>query len=287
MKFSLKIVLAAFSAFAFALTCGEIRAAETGPGGDAVTPKPAEATAPTTPPTPPVSNTPPAKPTEFKDPEGGFAFMVPAGYTRLSEDRVRMGFKGLSSYLGRDVSERTLIKPPVCFQGPTDPAHPKTQPPSLAIGFSALAAPVDPAQMARYKDDYEQELKKAGENVGDVSVEVVSVNGTPSLRIEHDLFSPIDNTRMRIIKLSVPGQQRRYDIVFNFFSEQAPQVKEALDTVTKSFSIFEVADESTGRWTRIALWTIGGLVAGVVLGVLLGAIAGNKRQPAAAGDAPH
>jgi hypothetical protein len=251
-------------------------AAETAPApGDAPQSK-VEAPAPATPPAP-------TKPVEFKDPEGGFEFTIPAGYTRLSEDSVRIGFKGLSSYFGKDVAERTLVKPPVCFQGPIDPAHPKTQPPSLAIGFTALGAPVDPAQMAHYKEDYEQALKKAGESVGDVSVEVVSVNGVPSLRIEHDLFSPIDNTRMRIIKLSVPGHQRRYDIVFNFFSEQAPQVKESLDTVMKSFSIIEVADESTGRWTRIALWTVGGLVAGVVLGLLLSAIAGNK-QPASAGN---
>jgi hypothetical protein len=87
---------------------------------------------------------------------------------------------------------------------------------------------------------------------------------------------------MRIIKLSVPGHQRRYDVVFNFYSDQAPQVKEALDTVMKSFSVIEVSDGSTSRWTRIALWTVGGLVAGVVLGVLLGAIAGNRKQPAAA-----
>ena len=220
------------------------------------------------------------KPTEFKDPDAGYVVTIPAGYSRLSDDRVRMAFKGASSYLGKDVSERALVKPPACFQGPVDPLHPKTLPPGLAIGFSALSAPVDPAQMSKYKEDYEQELKKSGESAGDVSVDVVSVNGIPSLRIEHDIFSPIDNTRSRMIKLSVPGQQRRYDIVFSFFNDQAPQVKDAMDVVMKSFATTEIADPNAGRWMRVALWTVGGLVAGVLLGALLGALAGKKTTPA-------
>lgn len=237
---------------------------------------------PTAPATPAQPDFGPAstKPVEFKDAEAGYSVMIPAGYARLSDDRVRLAFKGLSSYLGKDVGERTLVKPPSCFQGPIDPLHPKAQPPGMAIGFSTLAAPVDPAQMSKYKEEYEQELKKSGEFASDVSVEVVSVNGIPSLRVEHDIFSPVDNTRMRMIKLSVPGQQRRYDIVFSFVNDQAPQVKEALEVVMKSFATTEVADPNAGRWMRVALWTIGGLVAGVVLGALLGAIAG-KKQPAA------
>ena len=222
------------------------------------------------------------KATEFKDPDAGYVVTIPAGYSRLSDDRVRLAFKGASSYLGKDVSERALVKPPTCFQGPIDPLHPKTLPPGLAIGFSALAVPVDPALMSKYKEDYEQELKKSGESAGDVSVEVVSVNGIPSLRIEHDIFSPIDNTRSRMIKLSVPGQQRRYDIVFSFFNDQAPQVKDAMDVVLKSFATTEIADPNAGRWMRVALWTLGGLVAGVVLGALLGALAGKKTTPAKA-----
>ena len=224
---------------------------------------------------------------EFKDAEAGYSFKVPAGYTRLTQDQIRTAFKGLSNTLGKSVSERTLLRPPAYFQGPIDPAHPKELPPGLAIGFTALAEPVDPALMNQYKNAYEADLRKNGDSTGDVQVDVISVNGVPSLRIEHDIFSPIDNTRMRMVKISVPGHERRYDVVFSFYSDQADSVKDAISTVTKSFAVTDTGSWTglSSRWVRVALYTLGGLVLGLLIGVVFSAMAGSKQPQASAATA--
>ena len=220
---------------------------------------------------------------DFSDTEAGFSIKVPAGYTRLTQDQIRMAFKGLSNTLGKNVSERTLLRPPAYFQGPIDPAHPKELPPGLAIGFTALAEPIDPALMNQYRNAYEADLRKNGDSVGELQVDVINVNGVPSLRIEHDIFSPIDNTRMRMVKISVPGHERRYDIVFSFYTDQADSVKEAINTVTRSFVVADTGSWSglSSRWMRVALYTVGGLVLGLLIGVIFSAIAGNKQPQAA------
>jgi hypothetical protein len=219
---------------------------------------------------------------DYKDAEAGYSFKVPAGYTRLTQDQIRVAFKGLSESLGKDISERTPIRPPAYFQGPLDPAHPKLLPPGMAVAFTALAEQIDPAQMPKYRESYEAYLRKDGESAGDIQVDVIQVGGIPSLRIEHDIFSPVDNSRMRMLKISVPGHERRYDIVFSYYGEQAAAVKTAVDTVLRSFTLADSAmpSASSRGWVRVALYTVGGLVLGLLLGLIFGAIAGKNPQPA-------
>jgi hypothetical protein len=221
--------------------------------------------------------------TECKDTEAGYSFKVPAGYTRLTQDQIRIAFKGLSESLGKDVSEKQPVKPPAYFQGPIDPDHPKLLPPGMAVAYTALAEQIDPALMQKYRESYEAYLRKDGENVGDIQVEVIQVGGVPSLRIEHDIFSPVDNSRMRMLKISVPGHERRYDIVFSYYTEQSAAVKSAVDTVLQSFTVSESARAPLGnnRWVRVGLYTVGGLLLGLLLGLIFGAIAGNKGPQAA------
>ena len=216
---------------------------------------------------------------EFKDPEAGYSFKIPAGYTRLSQEKIRIAFKGISETLAKDATERTRAHPPTYFGGPVDPDFPKLLPPALAIGYNALATSIDPEMVPKYKEQLEADIRKEGDNARDVQLELIQVNGILSLRAEYDKFSPIDNTRMRQVKISVPGHQCCYDIVFTYNSEQAPRLKDAIDTVTRSFTVTDAASLTGGasRWVRVALYTVGGLVLGLLIGLLFGAIAGNKK----------
>ena len=213
----------------------------------------------------------------FNEPLAGYSMRIPQGYERLSEDENREVFRGLSEYLGKEVGDRVLRRPPTWFKGPINPKRPKEKPPALAVGYTDLDEPIDPAQMSRYKSDLEQEYRKRGDKYGEIKIDLVTVGGVNSLRVEHDIFSPIDNSRSRMIKVVVPGHGGSYDIVFNFSGDQASDVATALETVLSSFNVQTrpvVDQETTSRWTRVALWTGGCFLIGILLSVLLKMLAG-------------
>jgi hypothetical protein len=221
---------------------------------------------------------------DFNDAEAGYSFKIPAGYTRISQETIREAFKSISETLAKDASARTRKFPPAYFKGPIDPDHPKLPPPAMAIGYTELAESIDPEMIAKYKEQLEANARKEGENTLNLQLELIHVNGILSLRTEYDKYSPIDNTRMRQVDISVPGHQCRYDIIFTYNSEQAPRLKDAIDTMTRTFTVAEAASPGgANRWVRVALYTVGGLVLGLLIGFIFGAIAGNKNPEPAEG----
>jgi hypothetical protein len=223
----------------------------------------------------------------YVDNTAGYSFKIPQGYSKLSPEQNREVFEGLSRFLGKEVGERAERQPPSWFSGPPNPKKPKSAPPSLAVGYTDLDEAVDPAQMPKYKQELEEEYKKRGERFGEIKIDIIKVDGVDSLRVEHDIFSPIDNSRSRMIKISVPGAARRYDIVFNFQSDQAEGVDGALATVLKTFKIDKNAgmDATTqSKWKRIAIWTIGCFFAGILLSLVLKVLAGvGEKKPEESG----
>ena len=219
----------------------------------------------------------------FADPAAGYSFKVPPGYQKLTAEQNREVFDGLSKYLGKEVSERAERQPPAWFNGPADPKRPQTPPPSLGIGFSDLDEPIDPSRMDDYKRELEQEYKRKGDRFGDIKLEVVKVDGINSLRVEHDIFSPVDNSRSRMIKVAVPGHGRRYDIVFTFSTGQAKSVEEALSVVLNTFKVDkhpEISSEAQSKWSRVMLWTAGGFAAGILLSLILMLLSRVGSKPA-------
>jgi hypothetical protein len=135
-----------------------------------------------------------------------------------------------------------------------------------------------PEKPTEFRDD----VARCGERIGDVTATIVNINGTNAIKFEHELFDRLDNTRRHLLLLSIPGPSRRFVFVFNYSTEQEPGVRDAADTIIKSFKILDevlATPESKSKWTRIALWTLGGLVAGLLLGMLLSVLTG-KNQPA-------
>jgi len=223
----------------------------------------------------------------YSDPVGGYSFLVPSGYKKLTAEQNRQVFDGLSKFIGKDIADRAERNPPAYFNGPVDPKRPTSAPPSLAVGYTELDAPIDPSQLPEYRQQIEQELKKRGDKHSELKLDVVKVNGINSLRLEHDVYSPIDNSRSRIIRVSVPGDRRRYDIVFNFHPDQVEGVEQSLAVVLDQFRIDKhqvVNAESQSKWTRIALWTVGCFVGGIVLSLLLKMLAGvGEKEPEESG----
>ena len=223
----------------------------------------------------------------FNEPAAGYSMRIPAGYERLTEDENREVFRGLSEYYGKEVGERVLRRPLACFKGPINPKKPKEKPPALAVGYSGPGEPIDPAKLPGYKDKLEQEYRKSGEKYGEITIGIVKVDGINSLRVEHDSFSPIDNSRSRTIKVIVRGSEASYDIVFDFSGDQAANVEGALDTVLSTFKISlhpMVDQETTSKWTRVALWTVGCFVVGILLSMLLKMLAGvGEKTPEESG----
>jgi hypothetical protein len=226
----------------------------------------------------------PEKPTEFRDDGARCYFKIPDGYTQMTEEEIREIIRVNGAVLGKEISEQILRQPPVLFRGPTDPAKAKDSPPVLRIEVYGLKSddPVDPAKVQEYKSQYEESVRKHGERIGEVSASIVSVNGTNAIRFEHELFDRMDNSRRHLILLSIPGPSRRFVFVFNYSTDQEAGVHEAAETITKSFKVLDevlATPESKNKWLRIALWTLGGLVAGLLLGMLLSMLTG-KNQPA-------
>ena len=217
------------------------------------------------------------------DPVAGYSLRIPGGYEKLTEDENREVFEGLSQFLGKDVGERVLKRPPAWFKGPINPAKPKAPPPSLAIGCSEMDQAIDPALMPQYKANFEENFKKKGDRYGELRTEIVQVDGINALRMEHDIFSPIDNSRSRMINIAVPGRGRLYDIVFNFSTHEAEGVEQAVATVLRTFKVDQHPVSETdgkGKWTRVMMWTVGGLVAGILLSLLLKVLAGAGAKTA-------
>jgi len=218
----------------------------------------------------------------FEDSEAGYSMRIPAGYAKLTQDENREVFKSIGEYFGKDVSERVLRQPPVYFRGPVDPAKPKALPPSLEVSCAGAPMLVDPAQKAKYQEMLEESYRKSGLRHGDISVDFVRVSGVTALRAEHDLYSPVDNSRSRLIRVLFSGPDRRFDVVFNFSPHQAEAVEQALNVVLKTFKITEreVLDpETQTRWSRVALWTAGGFVTGLLLSIILKLVSNARRKP--------
>jgi len=221
----------------------------------------------------------------FADPEAGYSMRIPSGYTKLTQDENREVFKNISEYFGKDVSEQVLRQPPVYFKGPADPAKPKALPPSMEVSCAGAPLIVDPAQKAKYQEMLEESYRKSGVRHGDISLDFVRVSGVTALRAEHDLYSAVDNSRNRLIRVLVPGPDRRYDIVFNFSPFQAEAVEQALNVVLKTFKITEreaLDPEAKTKWGRVALWTVGGFITGILLSLILKLVSGATRKPESA-----
>lgn len=213
----------------------------------------------------------------FKDQEAGYSFRVPAGYARLTPDENREVLNSLSQRAGKDVGDRALRRPSVYFKGPADPQRPKVPPPMLVVSCPGAVLVVDPARKAEYKARFEEDYRKSGIKHGDISIEIVKVDGIDSVRAEHDVFDSLTNTRNQLVRVLVPASDRCYDILINFSPEQAGGAEPALATVLKTFKAAErpmLDVESQGKWLRIALWTIGGFVAGIAISLLWRTISG-------------
>lgn len=223
----------------------------------------------------------------YSDPVAGYSFLVPSGYKRLTPEQNRQVFDGLSKFIGKDIAERAERLPPAYFHGPVDPKRPQSAPPSLAVGYTDLDAAVNPADIPQYKTQVEAELRKRGDKYGELKLDVIKVDGINALRMEHDVYSPIDNSRSRVISVSVPGQNRRYDIVFNYHVDQVEGVEQSLAAVLDTFKIEKhpvVDEQSQSKWTRIAFWTIGCFLVGIVLSLLLKMLAGvGEKEPEESG----
>ena len=127
------------------------------------------------------------------------------------------------------------------------------------------------------KEKLEEQLRKTGDRFGEITVTMAMVDGITCLRIEHDVINPIDNSRARLIKIAIPGNGRRFDIVFNFSPEQTVSVEPAVATVQRSFKVNShpaLDPETKNRWTRILLWTVGGFALGIILSILLKVLSG-------------
>ena len=221
----------------------------------------------------------------FRDAEAGYAMRIPAGYTRLTQDENREVFKNIGDYFGKEVSDRVLRQPTVYFKGPVDPAKPKALPPSLEISCIGAPLAVDRSAKAGYLEILEEDYRKSGIRHGDITIDFVRVSDASALRVEHDLYSPIDNSRSRLIRVLVSGLDRRYDIFFNFSPHQAEAVERALNVVLTTFKISESQMLDKTKWGRVALWTVGGFITGLVLSLVLKLLsgAGPKPQNAAQG----
>jgi len=220
----------------------------------------------------------------FSDNDAGYSMRIPDGYQRLTEDETREVFHGISEYFGKEAGERVLRRPPAYFKGPPDLKDTKAKPPSLAVGYTDLDEPIDPEKMSIYKEKIEEQLRKTGDKSGEINVSMVQVDGITALRIEHDVINPIDSSRARLIKIAVPGNARRFDIVFNFSPEQTSNVDPAVATILRSFKINShpsLDPETKSRWTRILYWTIGGFALGIILSILLKVLSGvGEKEPA-------
>lgn len=217
---------------------------------------------------------------EFKDENSRYSMLIPKGYKRLSEEKIRENVRSNSEIVGKDITEQILREPAAYFEGPIDPARPKVAPPILKLLTTGLDEAVDPTLLSKYKERYENGVRKHGDTVGNVDVSSLTVNGVHALHFEHELFDRLDNSRRHIIDISIPGPGRRYEIVFNYSTDQDAGVREAAETIIKSFKVLEdafIAPESSSKWVRIALWTLGGLIAGILLGVLLGVVTGKNQ----------
>ena len=218
----------------------------------------------------------------FEDKEAGYSMRIPAGYTRLTQEENRQVLKSISEYGGKEVSESVQRHPAVYFRGPADPGKPKAPPPSLEVRCTGLLLAVDPAQKAKYLQKFEEDYRKSGVRYGEISLEVIEVSGVNALRAEHDMYSPVDNSRNRLIRVLAPAPDRCFDIIFNFSPHQAEGVEKALQAVLKTFRITErqmFDPDAQTKWCRVALWTLGGFATGFVLSFILKLLSGAMRKP--------
>ncbi|MFH0939670.1 MAG: hypothetical protein V1899_10385 [Planctomycetota bacterium] len=209
---------------------------------------------------------------KFSDPIAGYSIRIPEGYKRLTEDENREVIHGLSEIFGKEFGERTAQQPPTYFKGPKDSARLKNMPPTLAISYSPLDEPIDASKLSQYQAKIERTYKKHGIQHGDLKLEVIQINNVNALRVEHEVFSPIDNSRGFKTFVTIPGKGRRYEIILDYSPSQIEGAQSALAIVLKSFQLEDVLfmnPETQSKWSRVILWTIGGFVAGVLLSLLL------------------
>ncbi|MGD0092996.1 MAG: hypothetical protein ABSE73_24040 [Planctomycetota bacterium] len=217
----------------------------------------------------------------FEDKEAGYSMRIPAGYKLFTADQNRAVVKTINEFGGKEVNERVQRFPPARFGGPVDPAKPKALPPSLEVLCTGPLS-IDPAQKAQYQQMLEEDYRKTGLRHGDITLKFIQVSGVNALQAEHDMYSPMDNSRNRLIRVLVPAPDRSFDIIFNFSPHQQEGVEEALQVVLNSFKITEwrmLDSDAQTKWGRVALFTVVGFVTGIVLAYVLKLLAGAVRKP--------
>jgi hypothetical protein len=219
----------------------------------------------------------------FRDVQAGYSLRLPSGYRKMSEDENRKIVENISQYIGKEAADRVDAQPPAYFKGPIDDERPKTMPPTLTISYASSDEPFETAKLAEYQQRIENTYKKSGLQYSDLKLEIVKIDGVNALRFENEAYSPVDNTRVYKLAFHIPGQGRRYDIVFDCLPFQTESVKAAADVIMKTFKIETppLMDAATqGKWTRVALWTAGGFVVGILLSVLIKVLSRSRTKSA-------
>lgn len=253
--------LAGMSAFLnAALPCGAEEPKPEGKGGTAA---PAET---------PAAPAGPLARVNYSDDSAGYSVKLPPGYVKLTDNETHEIFKGLSEFMGKEASERAQKRPPAWFKGPPDPKNSVLPPPMFAVGYSDLSEPIHADQLNAYKEKLEEEYKRQGNKYGEIDLKVVLVDGITSLQVEHDVFSPINNERSRVLRVAVPAKDKWFDLNFNFSSEQTDAVHESLKDVLNTFKIAEHQSANAPnqiKWERVLAYTVGFGLAGVLLSLIL------------------
>ena len=209
---------------------------------------------------------------DYSDDAAGYSVKLPPGYIKLTDNETHEIFKGLSEFMGKEASERAQKRPPAWFKGPPDPKNPTLPQPMFAVGYSDLSEPIHPDQLNAYKEKLEEEYKRQGNKFGEIDLKVVLVDGITSLQVEHDVFSPINNERSRVLRVAVPAKGKWFDLNFNFSSEQTDAVHESLKDVLDTFKIAEhqsLVVPNQIKWERVLAYTVGFGLAGVLLSLIL------------------
>lgn len=221
-----------------------------------------------------------AKREMYTDPVAGYSVLIPNGYRKLTDDESREVFNGMSEVLGKkDIGERSRKRPPAWFIGPVNLKQPNEHPPSFAIAFTENQEQIDPSQIPVYKEMLEEKHKREGDKVGDLVLNVVTVDGIISLQEEGDMISPVNNERNRIIRVAVPGKGKWFDLIFNYSTDQNDPVRVALKETLDSFKVMEHPPENIenrNKWLRVLYYTVGFGLAGIVLSFVLRKLSGGK-----------
>ena len=147
--------------------------------------------------------------------------------------------------------------------------------------MSGLAQPINVEQQ---RDALIAEYKKSSGAV-DVTVNTISLDGRPALRLEHPLVDETSGQANAVITVQLPVESVRYDIILNYSPGQDAAAKVAMGTVLAGFkptppqvASAPVAQESGGTW-RIVVFTLVCFVLGAAASLLLGVLSGAGEKP--------